>query len=194
MVLPLQKLFHLRSRSDSDSEGSDSDDDKQRKGQRRRRKKHFWSSWMASKTERQEDEPPKPLDTAADMHDPTNGFITAHASLSVEPRTTKVRTLQRYHGGPNEERIQFMEKHSALSSKKLGVSVEQVSSKYKLSSQRFASFGSHAHKRPLSLRIDGAFILVLGKSYQGVLRSSKDQRTNIAYSLSYSGQYRHVVL
>ncbi|KAI4286477.1 MAG: hypothetical protein L6R35_004272 [Caloplaca aegaea] len=127
MVLPLQKLFHLRSRSDSDSEGSDSDDDKQRKGQRRRRKKHFWSSWMASKTERQEDEPPKPLDTAADMHDPTNGFITAHASLSVEPRTTKVRTLQRYHGGPNEERIQFMEKHSALSSKKLGVSVEQVS-------------------------------------------------------------------
>ena len=40
---------------------------------------------------------------------------------------THVRTLQRYHGGPNEERIEFMEQHSALASKGLGVSVEQVS-------------------------------------------------------------------
>ena len=40
---------------------------------------------------------------------------------------TKVRTLQRFHGGPNEERIEFMEKHSALASKNLGVGVEQVS-------------------------------------------------------------------
>ncbi|KAL9012254.1 MAG: hypothetical protein Q9173_002963 [Seirophora scorigena] len=127
MVLPLQKLINLRSRSDSDSEGSDSDDDKQSKGQQRKRKKHFWLSWMTSKIERQEHEPPKPMDTAADMHDPSNGFFTAHASLSEKPQTTKLRTLQRYHGGPNEERIQFMEKHSALSSKKLGVSVEQVS-------------------------------------------------------------------
>ena len=38
-----------------------------------------------------------------------------------------VRTLQRYHGGPNEERIKFMEKHSSLVTKNLGVSVEQVS-------------------------------------------------------------------
>ncbi|KAI4118824.1 MAG: hypothetical protein LQ345_001217 [Seirophora villosa] len=127
MVLPLQKLINLRSRSDSDSEGSDSDDEKQSKGQRRRRKKHSWSSWMTSRIERQEHEPPKPMDTAADMHDPTNGFFTAHASLSEKPQPTRLRTLQRYHGGPNEERIQFMEKHSALSSKKLGVSVEQVS-------------------------------------------------------------------
>ncbi|KAL8956998.1 MAG: hypothetical protein Q9193_005618 [Seirophora villosa] len=127
MVLPLQKLINLRSRSDSDSEGSDSDDEKQSKGQRRRSKKHSWSSWITSKIERQEHEPPKPMDTAADMHDPTNGFFTAHASLSEKPQPTRLRTLQRYHGGPNEERIQFMEKHSALSSKKLGVSVEQVS-------------------------------------------------------------------
>lgn len=35
--------------------------------------------------------------------------------------------MQRYHGGPNEERITFMEKHSALASKNLGVGVEQVS-------------------------------------------------------------------
>ena len=61
------------------------------------------------------------------MHDPSNGFIQAHASASTKAPTTKVRTLQRYHGGPNEERIEFMERHSALASKGLGVGVEQVS-------------------------------------------------------------------
>ncbi|KAI4179183.1 MAG: hypothetical protein LQ348_005449 [Seirophora lacunosa] len=126
MVLPLQKLINLRSRSDSDSEGSDSDDEKQSKDQRRRRKKHSWSSWITSKIERQEHEPPKPMDTAADMHDPTDGFFTAHASLSEKPQPTRLRTLQRYHGGPNEERIQFMEKHSALSSKKLGAIIDAI--------------------------------------------------------------------
>lgn len=38
-----------------------------------------------------------------------------------------VQTLQRYHGGPNEERIKFMENHSTLATKNLGVGVEQVS-------------------------------------------------------------------
>lgn len=39
----------------------------------------------------------------------------------------KIRTLQEYYGGPNQERIQYMEKYSSLSSKGLRVSVEQVS-------------------------------------------------------------------
>ncbi|KAL8638229.1 MAG: hypothetical protein Q9228_004598 [Teloschistes exilis] len=66
-------------------------------------------------------------DHTYNTHNPTNGFITAHTSPSTISRLTQLRTLQRYHGGPNEERIQFMEKHSALASKNLGVSVEQVS-------------------------------------------------------------------
>lgn len=37
------------------------------------------------------------------------------------------RTLQRYHGGPNEGRIEFMERHAALASKGLTVTLEQVS-------------------------------------------------------------------
>ena len=40
---------------------------------------------------------------------------------------TPVRTLQQYHGGPNEERTEFMEKYSALANKSLAVAVEQVS-------------------------------------------------------------------
>jgi len=49
-----------------------------------------------------------------DAHDPTNGDISAHrngiSSMSVE----KLRTLQCYQGGPNQERMAFMEAHSAL--------------------------------------------------------------------------------
>lgn len=129
MVLPLQKLVHLRLGSDSGSDCSDSDGEKQTRGQKKKRNKGFWSSWKESRVHRKQDEPPKPLDTPADVHDPTNGFITAHVLPETKSRVTQVRTLQRYHGGPNEERIDFMEKHSALASKNLGVSVEQVSSK-----------------------------------------------------------------
>ncbi|CAO1599551.1 hypothetical protein XANCAGTX0491_003273 [Xanthoria calcicola] len=125
MDLPLQKLIHLHSSSDSDSD--DSDDEKRAENPRPRRKRSFWSWLRRSKAQRDKDEPPKPMDMPADVHDPTNGFITAHVSPSTESRVTHLRTLQRYHGGPNEERIQFMENHSALASKNLGVSVEQVS-------------------------------------------------------------------
>lgn len=38
-----------------------------------------------------------------------------------------VRTLQRYRGGPNEDRIEFMERHASLASKGLCVTLEQVS-------------------------------------------------------------------
>jgi len=37
------------------------------------------------------------------------------------------RTLQRYRGGPNEDRIEFMERHAALAAKGLCVTLEQVS-------------------------------------------------------------------
>ncbi|OKL60803.1 hypothetical protein UA08_03535 [Talaromyces atroroseus] len=37
------------------------------------------------------------------------------------------RTLQRYKGGPNEERIEFMERHAVLASQGLRVTLEQVS-------------------------------------------------------------------
>ena len=135
MVLPLQKLIHLDSCSDSESDSnSDSDtpevgDEKSGKSTRKKRKRGFWSAWRKSKSRKDRDKPPQPLDTPADLHNPTNGFITAHTSSSKRSPIMQVRTLQRYHGGPNEERIQFMEKHSALASKDLGVSVEQVSSK-----------------------------------------------------------------
>lgn len=40
---------------------------------------------------------------------------------------TTARSLQRYRGGPNEDRIEFMERHAALAAKGLCVTLEQVS-------------------------------------------------------------------
>lgn len=38
-----------------------------------------------------------------------------------------IRSLQRFRGGPNEDRIDFMERHAVLGPKGLGVGIEQVS-------------------------------------------------------------------
>ena len=133
IVLPLQKLIHFHSDThcDSDCEEWDSDDGLTRKG---KQKKGPLSSFRGKKKGNSRKDPPKSLDTAADIHTSNNGFagagngfVKAHSSSTMNTPVTHVRTLQRYHGGPNEERIEFMEKHSALASKSLGVSVEQVS-------------------------------------------------------------------
>ncbi|OIW34143.1 hypothetical protein CONLIGDRAFT_697025 [Coniochaeta ligniaria NRRL 30616] len=55
------------------------------------------------------------------LHDQSSGTT----SLSAKPRL--MRTLQRYHGQPNDARAKFMEEHSALASRDLAVAAEQVS-------------------------------------------------------------------
>ena len=129
MVLPLQKLIHIHSQDDVDSDYSDWSHAGPRAVQRKRKKKKgsLLSTFRTGGAQKDRSEPPKPLDTSAEIDKPTNGFVTARASSDMRAAITKVRTLQRYHGGPNEERIEFMEKHSALASKRLGVGVEQVS-------------------------------------------------------------------
>ncbi|KAL8739724.1 MAG: hypothetical protein Q9190_007503 [Brigantiaea leucoxantha] len=125
LVLSLQKLIHLHSDSDYDS---DSDvDGRTRDTSKKKVSKRFFSFRKRSKAAQTKDKSLKHFDTSNDSNDPTNGFVTAHSAASINPRITNLRTLQRYHGGPNEERIEFMERHSALASKNLGVSVEQVS-------------------------------------------------------------------
>lgn len=43
------------------------------------------------------------------------------------PSRTPARSVQRYRGGPNEDRIAFMERHAVLAPKNLSVTLEQVS-------------------------------------------------------------------
>lgn len=63
----------------------------------------------------------------AGVHDPANGKITGHTLGMKDAPIRKLRTLQRYHGGPNEDRLQYMEYHSVLKARQKAVTAEQVS-------------------------------------------------------------------
>ncbi len=117
MVLPLQKLIHIHSDEDCESDCSEWEDPGVSKKKKRKR----------SSRRKIPEKDTNDVNIVEEMQDPNKGFVHAHSSPDVKAPITKVRTLQRYHGGPNEERIEFMEKHSALASKSLGVGVEQVS-------------------------------------------------------------------
>jgi Mg2+ and Co2+ transporter CorA len=52
---------------------------------------------------------------------------TSHFGNVGTATQTTARTLQRYRGGPNEDRIEFMERHAVLAGKGLSVTLEQVS-------------------------------------------------------------------
>ena len=52
---------------------------------------------------------------------------TSHFGDLSAPKGATARTLQRYRGGPNEGRIEFMERHAVLAVKNLCVTLEQVS-------------------------------------------------------------------
>lgn len=128
VVLPLQKLIHLHTDSDSDCDYSGEEDPGLQNQPKRRKKKPFWSSLKKTMgSGRSEAMPSKPLQSSRNLQGAANGFAIAHTATSSNKSLTTVQTLQRFHGGPNEERITFMEKYSALSSKNLGVGVEQVS-------------------------------------------------------------------
>ncbi|KAI9718383.1 MAG: hypothetical protein M1812_004104 [Candelaria pacifica] len=139
IVLTLQKLVHtnLESEDDSDHEGGEPDDEspdrKEIEARRRKEARRWFTSSLKSllsppKPRRKAmKSSPGPIDPLKEPHDVTNGFASAGSSASITSTTKPIRTLQRYFGGPNKERIEFMERKSALATKCLGVSVEQVS-------------------------------------------------------------------
>lgn len=54
-------------------------------------------------------------------------YVSAHTDGVCHSPIQKLRTIQRYHGGPNKERMAFMEAKSALTARNLAVCAEQVS-------------------------------------------------------------------
>jgi hypothetical protein len=129
MVLTLQKLVHLHPDKEDQSD-SESDDDGQTdvpRPSKGRTAKFFRKIFSGSKAKEKYDEKQKEADLVAGVHDPTNGYITGHTDGTPSAAIQKLRTLQRYHGGPNKERMTYMEAHSPLTKRKLAVSAEQVS-------------------------------------------------------------------
>jgi hypothetical protein len=127
MVMTLQKLVHLHKDRDNDSD-SDSDDGSigVPKSSRHSISK-FFQKILGSKAQEKYEEKQRKASMVAGVHDPTNGYMTGHTSDSPNAPIQKLRTLQRYHGGRNQERMTYMETHSPLANRKRAVSAEQVS-------------------------------------------------------------------
>jgi hypothetical protein len=126
LVLTLQKLVHLHP-DDEDSEG-DTNDNSSFMGSVTPKRRRWWKNLKkriaGSKPKHKYDEKRQRI---AGVHDPTNGFVKGHTDGIPNAPVQKLRTIQRYHGGPNVERMAFMESHSPLTRRKLAVSAEQVS-------------------------------------------------------------------
>lgn len=131
MLLTLQKLVRLLHEDDSledlhtvDSNYTTGTNDLS--SRKKSLRKRFFQSHRPSKPI-QDDEstfsneklPSRPN---SDLH-----TVPAYPSTSIHDSVQRIRTLQRYRGGVNLDRINYLEKQSALTENNLAVSVEQVS-------------------------------------------------------------------
>ena len=137
MVLPLQKLVHVHDEDCEDEEDSESRSLKQERSFSRpplppRKKKKSWWQRMAHAFKSHHD-PYIPHHEVNPSVSPLNKpqYLsygqTPAASSPNFINSEKLRTLQRYQGGSNIERSEYMERNSALRPRGLAVSVEQVS-------------------------------------------------------------------
>ena len=129
MLLTLAKLVRIPS-DDSDSSDSDSDSDDRPKKPREKKKTQEKQSFFAKLRSKFGTSPDSAMDIERDWATKEKDY-NSEGDTTTRGRdfTTQAqrRTLQRYRGGPNLDRIIYMEEHSALASKNLEVSVEQVS-------------------------------------------------------------------
>ncbi|USP81847.1 uncharacterized protein yc1106_09121 [Curvularia clavata] len=165
MLLTLSKLVRTPVDSDSESESdSDSDDGdrryeasrsrsrsrhsshhkKKKKKDRKpslfkRAKRMFFSSNDGNKKTKRDDV----MHTLDGLEKQLDGTPLEKMRTTTPPATTTIRTLQRYRGGYNLDRIVFLEQHSALTEKHLTVSVEQVSI-FLLADNSVISFFEHS--------------------------------------------------
>jgi hypothetical protein len=131
IVLTLQKLVHIHSEDDDiDDEGNDEAYSAGGSKLSRRARLMRMIHRIFGGDSNQETPCPKSLDdtlNGGDVLKPTSGFISGHTEGVHDAPIHKLRTLQRYHGGPNQERMAFMEEKSALTAKNLAICAEQVS-------------------------------------------------------------------
>ncbi|KAF1943815.1 magnesium and cobalt transport protein cora [Clathrospora elynae] len=158
LLLTLSKLVRTPVDEDSDSNDSDSDDSDRRHGRSRSRSRHpkkknnsqkqslfktlknfVFPKGDDKKQKRKEDM----MHTLDGLEKQLDGTPLDKMITSTPPVTTAVRTLQRYRGGYNLDRIVYLEENSALTPKHLTVSVEQVSI-FLLADNSVISFFEHS--------------------------------------------------
>ncbi|KAL6163566.1 hypothetical protein ACJQWK_10104 [Exserohilum turcicum] len=161
MLLTLSKLVRTPVDSDSESDSDSDDGDRRYEASRSRsrsrhshKKKHkksrkpslfkraknllFPNSGAGGKTKKDD-----MIQTLDGLEQQLDGTPLEKVRMPTPPATTAVRTLQRYRGGYNLDRIVYLEQHSALTEKHLTVSVEQVSI-FLLADNTVISFFEHS--------------------------------------------------
>ncbi|KAH7083579.1 hypothetical protein FB567DRAFT_87784 [Paraphoma chrysanthemicola] len=154
MLLTLSKLVRTPV-DDSDSSDSESDDDEAYRRARARsrsrhpppkkqKKKSLMKSIKRAVRPTVSEKKQKDLEQSPEGLD-KNSYLdgTTLSKIPTPPSTEHIRSLQRYRGGPNIDRILFLEQHSALTPKHLTVSVEQVSI-FLLADNSVISFFEHS--------------------------------------------------
>lgn len=158
LLLTLSKLVRTPVDEDSDSSDSDSDSDaeeRRRRARSRSRSRHphkrkkqslyktaknaLFPSGKEPKKSKKDDI----MRTLDGLEKQLDGSALSGLTISSPPATTSVRTLQRYRGGYNLDRVVYLEQHSALTAKRLTVSVEQVSI-FLLADNSVISFFEHS--------------------------------------------------
>jgi Mg2+ and Co2+ transporter CorA len=180
--MTLSKLVRTPVDEDSESSESDDDDDDMYKHPRARsrsrrpsHKKKKKSKGGLLKTIKNLLRPPASDTKQKDLEHTLNGFqngeyhMDAHplSGVSTPPSTANIRTLQRYRGGPNVDRILYLEQNSALTRKHLTISVEQVSI-FLLADNSVISFFEHSADEVEDM------ILKRLKTEDTILRRSQD--------------------
>lgn len=124
IVMTLQKLVHLHDGSDSDMDDMNSFDGT--KSGRGRFSRAYHKIFSRSSSKNQYEDKQRTANTITGISGP-NGYVTGHTDGATGVPMQKLRTIQRYHGGTNQERMAFMEEKSPLTKKGWAVSAEQVS-------------------------------------------------------------------
>lgn len=129
IVMTLQKLIRLRSEEeDSDEEDDDEDSDDYidlayKPAQHPKTKRSFLQTFLRRRKRAKREEARRKESMANENTSPLESTSRNLVTNSIN----QVRSLQRWAGGPNSERVEYMESKSTLAPRDLAVSVEQVS-------------------------------------------------------------------
>lgn len=138
MVMSLQRLVNIQ---EADSESDDDYDSEEDKPGWKEKNQHEMRRKLAEKGHEKRRKgailtllsdllrPKKKKKRSTDRSDTLDSASGFKGTSTVQAPWAKreVKTLQRFHAGPNHDRTEYMERHSALGKKGLAVSMEQVS-------------------------------------------------------------------
>ncbi|KAG9243270.1 cora family metal ion transporter-like protein [Calycina marina] len=126
IVMTLFKLIHLHDSSqdecDTDTEDSEDNDNINKAHGLSQQASSGWKWIFGGKSDAKQQLAEKVAVSVS-----VNGGVTGHTKDVEDATVKKVRTLQRFHSGRNEDKMTYMERHSVLAPQKEAVSAEQVS-------------------------------------------------------------------